>query len=72
MSLPFCFFPQISIMYFTKVSIFYIMVQVYCCCFLTVNSQRVHFIMKAESITKVSIFHIMVQVYCCFLTVDLR
>ena len=67
------FFPQISIVSFTKVSIFYIMVQVYCCCFLTVDLRRVRFTMKAESVTKVSIFYIMVQVYCCcFLTVDLQ
>ena len=52
---------------------FYIIVQVYCCCFLTVEMRRVRFIMKAESVTKVSIFYIMVQVYCCcFLTVELR
>ena len=56
----------------TKVSIYYIMVQVYCCCFLNVDLRRVCFTMKAESVTKVSILYIMVQVYCCcFSTVDL-
>ena len=56
----------------TKVSIYYIMVQVYCC-FLNVDLRRVCFTMKAESVTKVSIFYIMVQVYFCrFTTVDLR
>ena len=39
-----------------KVSIFHIMVQVYCCCFLTIKLRRVHSTMKAESVTKVSIF----------------
>ena len=68
----FFFSPNICV-FFTKVSIFYIMVQVYCCCFLTVDLRRVRFTMKAESVTKVSIFYIIVQVYCCcFLTVDLR
>ena len=56
----------------TKVSIYYIMVQVYCCCFLNVDLRRVCFTKKVESVTKVSIFYIMVQVYCCcFSTVDL-
>ena len=58
----FDFFPQIES--FTKVSIFYIMVQVYCCCFPTVKLRQVCFSMKAESVTKVSIFYIVVQVYC--------
>ena len=43
-----------------KVSIFQIMVQVYCCCFLIIKLQRVHSTMKAESVTKVSIFYILV------------
>ena len=50
----------------TKVSIFYILVQVYCCRFPTVEFSRVSFTMKAESVTKVSIFYILVQVYCCW------
>ena len=43
----------------TKVSILYIMVQVYCC-FLTIKLRRVCFTMKAESVTKVNIFYILV------------
>ena len=43
----------------TKVSIFYIMVQVYCF-FSIVELRRVCFTMKAESVTKVSIFYVLV------------
>ena len=50
-----------------KVSIFCIMVQVYCCCFPTVKLQRVCFTMKAESVTKVNIFlHIGISVLLLF------
>ena len=42
-----------------KVSIFHIMVQVYCC-FLTIKLRQVHSTLKAESVTKVSIFYILV------------
>ena len=48
-----------------KVSIFYILVQVYSCWFPTGEFWRVCFTMKAESVTKVSIFYILVRVYCC-------
>ena len=40
----------------TKVSIFKILVQVYYCCFSSIELRRVRFTMKAESVTKVSIF----------------
>ena len=57
----------------TKVSNFYILVQVYYCCFSNKYLRQAHYTMKAESITKVNIFYILVQVYyCCFSNKYLR